>query len=120
MTRLEEQDEMALAILDESVLEKPESIPLEGLCSVRSGKASHLKRIKPDYYNPPAGPPVFVPGLRANPEWGHQIRSYVLHPYKSVKDHRTTLQSTNPDSVLGGEIDPFIEAYLMNKLGSGD
>ena len=57
-------------------------------------------------------------GERSNPEWGHQIRSYVLHPYKSVKDHRTNLQSTNPDGVLEGEIDPFIEAYLMQKLGT--
>ena len=56
-------------------------------------------------------------GERANPEWGHQIRSYVLHPYKSVKDHRTNLQSTNPDGVLSGDIDPFIEAYLVHKLG---
>ena len=61
-----------------------------------------------------------IRGERANPEWGHQIRSYVLHPYKSVKDHRTNLQSTNPDSVLEGQIDPFIEAYLMHKLGTED
>ena len=46
-----------------------------------------------------------IRGERANPEWGHQIRSYVLHPYKSVKDHRTNLQSTNPDGVLEGRID---------------
>ena len=59
-----------------------------------------------------------IRGERANPEWGHQIRSYVLHPYKSVKDHRTNLQSTNPDNVLAGQIDPFIEAYLMHRLGS--
>ena len=58
-----------------------------------------------------------IRGERNNPEWGHQIRSYVLHPYKSVKDHRTSLQSTDPDSVLAGSIDPFIEAYLMRKLG---
>ena len=58
-----------------------------------------------------------IRGERSNPEWGHQIRSYVLHPYKSVKDHRTNLQSTNPDGVLEGEIDQFIEAYLMHKLG---
>ena len=61
-----------------------------------------------------------IRGERANPEWGHQIRSYVLHPYKSVKDHRTNLQSTNPDSVLAGGIDPFIEAYLVQKLGNGE
>ena len=61
-----------------------------------------------------------IRGERANPEWGHQIRSYVLHPYKSVKDHRTNLQSTNPDGVLAGDIDPFIEAFLMHRLGDGD
>ncbi len=61
-----------------------------------------------------------VEGLRAErkaAEWGSQIRSYVLHPYKSVKDHRTNLQSTNPEAVLNGAIDPFIEAYLMSKVG---
>ena len=56
-------------------------------------------------------------GQRVSPEWGNQIRSYVLHPYKSVKDHRTNLQSTNPDAVLDGDIDQFIEAYLMSKVG---
>ena len=56
-------------------------------------------------------------GQRSANEWGNQIRSYVLHPYKSVKDHRTNLQSTNPEAVLGGAIDQFIEAYLMSKVG---
>ena len=64
LTRLEQQGGTALAIWDESVLEKPESIALEGLCPVRSSKAARLKRIKPGYYNPPGGPPVFVPGLQ--------------------------------------------------------
>ena len=56
-------------------------------------------------------------GERVSPEWGNQIRSYVLHPYKSVKDHRTNSQSTNPEAVLDGEIGQFIEAYLIDRLG---
>ena len=58
-------------------------------------------------------------GERVAPEWGHQIRSYVLHPYKSVKDHRTNYQSTNPDAVLDGDLQGFISAYLMSKVGDG-
>jgi peptide chain release factor 2 len=49
--------------------------------------------------------------------WGNQIRNYVLHPYKQVKDLRTEYTSTDPDKVLDGELDPFIEAYLEKFLG---
>jgi hypothetical protein len=55
--------ETALVVWDESVLEKSESIALEGLCAVRSSKARRLKRIKPGYFNPPGGRPIFVPGM---------------------------------------------------------
>jgi peptide chain release factor 2 len=48
----------------------------------------------------------------AKPEWGSQIRSYVLHPYKQVKDHRTGVKSTKPDDVLEGDLDKFVEAEL--------
>lgn len=61
---LEGEDGIALAVWDESVVEKPESIELEGLCPVRSSKAARLKRIKPGYFNPPGGRPVFVPGMQ--------------------------------------------------------
>ena len=48
--------------------------------------------------------------------WGHQIRSYVLQPYRLIKDLRNKVESTNPDEVLNGNLDEFIEASLFNKV----
>ena len=47
--------------------------------------------------------------------WGSQVRSYVLHPYRMVKDHRTNYEVGNTDAVLDGDLDGFIEAYLLSK-----
>ena len=53
-----------------------------------------------------------IQGELKDNEWGSQIRSYVLHPYQMVKDHRTSHETGNIDAVLDGELTGFVEAFL--------
>jgi peptide chain release factor 2 len=70
----------------------------------RQKKEAELAALKGDY---------------VNAEWGNQIRSYVLHPYQLVKDHRTNHETGNTTAVLDGRLSEFMQAYLqMNVAGS--
>ena len=59
-----------------------------------------------------------IEGKKKKIEWGSQIRSYTMHPYKLVKDHRTDLETGNVQAVMDGELDDFIKAYLMEFGGN--
>ena len=54
-------------------------------------------------------------GEKKDIAWGHQLRSYVFQPYQLVKDHRTNYEVGNIETVLNGNLDPFIEAYLAKR-----
>lgn len=61
-----------------------------------------------------------IKGQVVDAGWGNQIRSYVLHPYKMVKDLRTGYETGNTQGVLDGRLDPFMEAYLRYTVGEGE
>lgn len=58
-----------------------------------------------------------IEGNKKKIEWGSQIRSYVLHPYKMIKDHRVAIETSNVQNVLDGDIDEFLKAFLMEYGG---
>lgn len=88
--------------------------------SQHKNKATALKILKSRLYNLSLSEQKSkmkeIVGDKKGIAWGNQIRSYVLQPYRLVKDHRTSIESGNVDSVLDGDIDKFIKAFLEKRI----
>jgi len=85
----------------------------ENAMRVLRARLSELKRLEK------ADQIAELKGEFTKAEWGSQIRSYVLHPYQMVKDHRTNFEVGNAQAVLEGDLDDLIEAYLRANIGNG-
>jgi len=87
--------------------------------SQHKNRATAMKQLKSKLYElevrKKAEEAEAISGEKKEIGWGSQIRSYVLHPYRMVKDHRTSFETSNTDAVLDGDLDNFIEAYLLSK-----
>jgi hypothetical protein len=92
LAELQQAGEQALAVWDESVLEKPEGLKLEGLCAVWSSKARRLKRIKSGYYNPPGGRLICVPGI----QWLALLLLGQHGPATLLVDHSRQVRQSSP------------------------
>jgi hypothetical protein len=111
---LQAEGETPLVLWDESVLEKPESLKAERLCAVRSSKSQRLKRIKPGYFNPPGGRPVFVPGFnwlqilvigRQGPPTLAHVRWWTTRgEHKSTKREKEARVLEKIDALWGKEV----------------
>jgi hypothetical protein len=105
LNELEWEGNDPLLAWDESVVEKAESIAIEGLCSVRSSKARRLKRIKPGYFNPPGGRPIMVPGMHwvASLLMGRRgIPKVAAMRWWTTRDKFASNRRTQEESLLAG------------------